>query len=237
MAIRYRKEYGTWQVYWHNPITGKRESKSFTDQKDAEKENSLVIHRLKYEPESFKVPVCELAQTATTRTLEQVYLEYLCEKKFSKADLVKHRSNFSYILATLGQKDIALITQTDIEHVKNYMACNYTPATANGRLRIFRTIMYYAAEKGYIEKFNFPKIPAPNYTKLVPPTQEEILAIYAADPPHIKRVIILGIYFGVRIGNCELFQLTWDDVDLNTKVVRIHGSKKKQKLSLAGSTD
>ena len=44
--------------------------------------------------------------------------------------------------------------------------------------------------------------------------------------PHIQRVIILGAFLGVRVGRCELFQLTWDDVDLDLKIVRIHGSKK-----------
>ena len=224
VAIRYRKQYGTWQVYWNNPYTGKRESKSFADQKEAEKENSLIIHRLKYEPESFK-PLEEPPEVEA-KTLEQVYLEYLLEKQFSKIDLAKHRSNFAGILLALGNRPIAELTEADVEVVKQRIINTNTAATANNRLRIFRTVLYYAMDKGYLARFKFPQIPAPHYQRLVPPTQEEVAAIYAAAPMHIKRVIILGAYFGVRVGPCELFQLTWEDVDLQQRLLRIHGSKK-----------
>ncbi|MCR5813891.1 MAG: site-specific integrase [Desulfovibrio sp.] len=53
---------------------------------------------------------------------------------------------------------------------------------------------------------------------------------------HIQRVII-GSQLGTRVGPCELFQLTWDDVDLNQRILRVHGSKKKQKRSVARSAN
>lgn len=225
MAIRYRKEYKTWQVYWRNPETGKRESKTFTNKEEAEKENSLILHRLKYESESFACKP-ETPTQIEPITLTEVYIEYLCEKKFSTVELSNHRSNFSYVLKELGNRDVKSITLQDIDAIKQALVANYTAATANDRLRIFRTIMYYAANKGYIEPFKFPQIPSPHYQKFVPPTQDELSKLYAVSAPHIQRVIILGAYFGIRIGQCELFKLTWEDVDLNKKILRVHGSKK-----------
>ena len=231
MAIRYRKEYGTWQVYWNNPITGKRESKSFTDQKEAEKENSLVIHRLKYEPESFKVPECELeAQTATTRTLEQVYLEYLCEKKFSKTELAAHRAHMQRALEVLGSKTVSEVTHDDLESVKKLYISDpkLKQATVHKRLSVLKTLIFYAVDKGYMEPIRFPTIPNPNYEKFIPPSREELTAMFSVAPPHIKRVIIIGAFCGARVGQCELLQLTWADVDLQNCLIRIHGSKKNE---------
>ena len=225
MAIRYREKYKTWQVYWNNPFTGKRESKSFANKKDAEKANSLVIHRLKYEPESFRPEEPEGTET-TTRTLEHVYLEYLYEKQFSKREVSTHRCHFQYVLSRFGEKNIAEISKADLEAIKQYYISNCTTATANARLRILRTIVYFAVAHGYMQPVAFPKIPSPNYKQFVPPSLEELTSILTVAPPHLQRVIIMGAYFGVRVGQCELFQLTWNDIDLTKKIVRVHGSKK-----------
>ena len=69
-------------MYWKNPITGKQEAKSFATKEEAEKENSLILHRLKYERESFR-PVEEPTKSDNP-TFEQVYLVYLQEKRFDK---------------------------------------------------------------------------------------------------------------------------------------------------------
>ncbi|GAB1254497.1 hypothetical protein Defa_19840 [Desulfovibrio sp. TH_2024_36128] len=53
MAIRYRQGRASpWQCYWNNPFTGKRESESFVTQPEAEKHDSLIKHRLRFERES-----------------------------------------------------------------------------------------------------------------------------------------------------------------------------------------
>ena len=223
MAIRQRGE--TWQVYWNNPYTGKRESKSFGLKEEAEKENSLVQHRLKYERESFKPE--EPVDVPKQHTLEQVYIEYLCEKNFSKKELSNHRCHMQIALNKLGDRDVREIDRADLEEVKRaVLAEDISDATKNTHLRIVRTIIYFAIEKGYMQPVKFPKIPNPNYKRFIPPSQEEITAIYQAAPPHIRRVVVLGAFFGIRIGQCELFQLTWEDVDLATKMIRVHGSKK-----------
>ncbi|MBQ7456664.1 MAG: site-specific integrase [Desulfovibrio sp.] len=63
------------------------------------------------------------------------------------------------------------------------------------------------------------------------PSQEELTAIYAAAPPHIQRVVVIGAYIGTQVDPCELFQLTWQDVDFSRGVLRIHGSKKNKNAS------
>ena len=83
MAIRERKGRAKpWQCYWNNPYTGKRESQSFATREEAEKEDSLVKHRLRFERESFKHENNE-KEVNQEITLEQAFLLYLREKQFS----------------------------------------------------------------------------------------------------------------------------------------------------------
>lgn len=53
MAIRKRNTPLPYQVYWNNPVTGARESKSFSSKLAAEKFDAEIKYRLKYEKPSF----------------------------------------------------------------------------------------------------------------------------------------------------------------------------------------
>lgn len=225
MAIRYRKKYGTWQVYWNNPFTGKRESKSFPDQLEAEKEDSLVRHRLKYDRESFRE---KEAKPKNLITLEDVYLGWLCEKQFTVKELEVQRCKMLYVLVHYGAKPICQINTDDLEDIKSHFLADkrLSPGTIHTRLAALRTIIYWAIRKGYMEQIRFPQIPSPQYKTFVPPTPDEIIALYNAASPHIQRCIILGAYLGIRVGACEMFGLKWNDVDLLRGVVRVHGARK-----------
>ena len=99
-------------------------------------------------------------------------------------------------------------------------------ATVHDRLSCFRTIMYYAVRKGYREQVIFPLIPGAHYQRFVPPSAEELSTLFEAALPHLKRVIVLGAFLGVRVGECELYKLTWEDVDLRQHILRVRGSRK-----------
>ena len=90
MAIRERKGRASpWQTYWNNPLTGKRECANFTTRQEAEKHDSLIKHRIKFDRESFRQgeEEEEKEQSAQALTLEACYLEYLKEKKFTRGSL------------------------------------------------------------------------------------------------------------------------------------------------------
>lgn len=72
----------------------------------------------------------------------------------------------------------------------------------------------------------FPIVPNAEYARNVPPTADEVTAIYQAAPPHLRRVIILGFMCEMRVGPCELFQLSWNDIDIERKVIRVPNAKK-----------
>lgn len=231
MAIRFRKKYKSWQVYWNNPDTGKRESKTFATKEEAEKENALLKYQLRYERERFLGQEVSLSQPVQ-KTLEQVYLEYLREKQFTRSNLEAHRHKLRTALQLLGQMSIAEISKTDLERVKSVLLADTSlaRATVATRLSALRTVMYYAHERGYCEHVDFPKIPNPQYQHFIPPSREELETLFAVASPHIQRIIVIGAFVGARVGECELLQLTWDDVDLERGLVRIHGSKKNESM-------
>ena len=53
MAIQYRKQYGTWRVYWKNPYTGRQQSRTYQTEEEAKKQNALIAYQLQYEKERF----------------------------------------------------------------------------------------------------------------------------------------------------------------------------------------
>ena len=130
-------------------------------------------------------------------------------------------------LEKLGEKAVAEITHQDIEEIKSaYLETEASQATIHNKLSVLRTVLYWAADKGLCQKIAFPKIPAAHYKSFVPPTNDELQVMLAVAPPHLKRIIILGAHCGVRVGKSELFKLTWDDVDFDRKILRVHGSSK-----------
>ena len=222
MAIRYRKEYDSWQVYW-NDAAGKRRSKSFKTRAEAMKINALLQAT---GAGHFGADSTESDSSVVRRTFDELYLEYVCEKQFSKVDLARHQSNCRFFLTKLHGWRLTDITTQDLEEIKTEMCQKWCAATAHDRLSILRTLIYYGIRKGYMPTLIFPRLPAAHYRKVVPPTPEEIQRMYAVAPAHLQRVLIIGSAFGVRIGPCELFRLTWADVDLTRRILRVHGSKK-----------
>lgn len=228
MAIR-PKNKSSYEVYWRNPHTGKMESKTYPTKEEAEKENSLILHRLRYERESFTKEVTNEKVPRKRFTLEEVFCQW---KETISSPINKRTYEFHMrpVLKALGGSYVDDLTQDDLSSMKTLFLQNraITQATVRSRLILFRAVIYFAVSQGYREAIKFPVIPSAKYKKFVPPSIEELKAMYEVSPEHIRRVLILGAFFGVRIGRSELFKLTWDDVDLGKQVLRVHGSFKNE---------
>ncbi len=229
MAIRYRKGRASpWQCYWNNPLTGKRECANFITQHEAEKHDSLIKHRIKFDRESFKKEEKEEHEEKTEAlTLEGAYLLYLKQKQFSKESIRCQLKAMRYPLKMLGNFCVAEITRKHIESVMEFMGRMPIKAvTIRDRLRVFRAVLRWCANNGLRAPVDFPQLQKAHYEKFIPPTQEELKAIIANAAPHIARVAILGAQLGVRVGPSELLRLTWEDVDMDRKILRVHGARK-----------
>lgn len=231
MAIRYRKGRASpWQCYWNNPLTGKRECANFISQHEAEKHDSLIKHRIKFDRESFKQGG-EDTDKPEVLTLEACYLMYLREKQFSKKNLRCHLSAMREILRKYGARSIVDISKKEISAIIEEMQKNSKNETVHKKISLFRAVIRWSAERGYREEIDFPRLPKVHYQRFIPPSPEELQTIMQYAAPHVVRVIILGAQCGVRVGPSELFRLTWADVDIKRRLLRVHGAKKNLNAS------
>lgn len=228
MAIRERKGRSSpWQCYWNNPLTGKRECANFPTRLEAEKHDSLIKHRLKFDRESFREKAEPESLEAKEISLEEAYLLYLKEKQFNKKGLSWQMDAMRLPLNLYGSLPVAGIDAGKISSLMDTMRQRpVSQATIRGRLSVLRTVLRWSAEQGFCDACRFPKLPPANYEKFIPPTPAELAAILAVADTHIVRVVILGAQCGVRVGPSELLGLTWDDVDLLQRILRVHGAKK-----------
>lgn len=258
MAIRTRKDrVAQYQVYWNNPYTGKRESKSFELHKEAQAFDSLIQHRLRFEKESFKPD--SVIDKSSALTLEDATYLYLNEKRFQPKDTEKFLSAMTSIFGHIGHMALVEITDNDIERVQKMMRLErsnrhkkitksryskktyeknkseipfISEATVHNRMAKLRTVIRWAAASGMISTVPSMKLGAPSYKKFRPPTQQETDAIYEVAAPHVRRAILLGGTEGLRVGESELFALRWDRVFLtndDNSYIFIDTSRKNKK--------
>ena len=104
-------------------------------------------------------------------------------------------------------------------------------STIHRRISLLRSIMNWGWREGLLpEQIERWSIPKGKNRRTPPPTISELSALLHAASPHIRRVILLDIYTGARVGPSELFSLTWDDVDLAHGVISMPSANKGGRL-------
>ena len=232
MAIRERKGRASpWQVYWNNPFTGKRECANFQTREEAEKEDSLVKHRLKFERESFRPQGVEDDKKSSQRlTLEQVFFLYLQEKHFTGENLSCQLAHMRLILTVAGNWSVECIGREKLGQIIEVIKKQpLKQVTVHKKMAALRAILNWAAEENICEPIPFPKLEHGYYEKFIPPTPCEIRRMLEVSPPHLARVIIIGSQCGIRVGKSELFKLTWADVDFEMGLIRVKAANKNPK--------
>ncbi len=95
--------------------------------------------------------------------------------------------------------------------------------TANRRAGLLRTALNHAVRWGLLSVNPLASMRLASQPRQTPepPTLHEAQLIFNAASEHVKRVVLLGLATGARIGPSELFRLRWSDVDLEHAVLRM----------------
>ena len=103
--------------------------------------------------------------------------------------------------------------------------------TAHHRVRLWRTVLTWAVETGRLPASPLAgfRLHRPRARRIDPPTRAEAARMYKMAAPHIRRVIVLGMAAGPRIGPSELFRLAWADVELTAGYMRMPNAAKGAK--------
>lgn len=228
MAIRKRPgRPRPYEVYWNNPFTGKRETKYFSTKCEAEKENSLVLHRLKYEKEYFR-PTDE-NDDFQDGTVNQILALYLSESGMSGINLTNTLHHLKTITKTFGKRDVVTLEKADlVSYMAKQRQSGVKVSTAHRRLSILRAALSWAEDRGYISSNPLRgfKISKGRPERIPPPSYMEAEKLIESSPPHLLRAILLSLYLGVRVGPSELLAIRWDDVDMDRGLVRVWSAKK-----------
>ena len=230
MAIQYRSDRKLpWRVYWNNPHSGKRESKSFATEPEARKHDSLTLHRLQYEPESF-AGLGE--QSAKALTVEGVVYLYLKDRDLKPANLRFTLLHVRPVLAEVGSIMVPALDQQDMRRVVAALKdSGVKQNTINRRVSIIKAALNWAEDTGLIPANPIPRFSCPRGEdeRIAPPTRAEIDAILDVAPERIMRMVLLGLALGVRVGGSEMFRLKWKDFDMERFTVRVWAADKNHK--------
>ena len=216
-------------VYWINPFTNRRESKSCATKEDAEKLDAYVKYQLKYERDSFRRDEAADGSAAKQQTLETVLYQYLRERNLDFVNLDRTLHAIKGILAQYGNVEIGKVDAALLTAMKERLVSRGNKGTTIRRkMATVHAAMAWAHRNGIIQTMPlFPIIHnATDYAKYVPPSQEEAALLYRVSPEHVRRVVVLGFNFGMRVGPSELMRLRWNDVDVAGGVIRVPNAKK-----------
>ena len=227
MAIREQKgRKSPFVVYWTNPFTGKRESKSCSTLEDAKKHDAFIKYQLKYERDVFRRT--EITEKNSAPTLESELYLYLKARNLEVHNLSRTLCAMRQIVERYGDEELVNIDADRLEKIKGWLTTTGNKwSTIRRKMGIISAMLNWAYRNKHIDVLPlFPEMPQAQYARYVPPTQAEVALMYKAAPDHIKRVIILGYQFGMRVGASEMLKLRWEDVDLISGVIRVPNAKK-----------
>lgn len=226
MAIRAKRN--GFEVYYRDPATGKQRSRFFKNRKDAEKEDRRVKYLLEFD----RVKILE---EDADRTIVPPEAE---AKPYTLADAAKdwcrwhNRSKcpdpLPIVVKRFGTLEVAKITTKTLSQcVLSLQQQGLAQTTVARRLVGIMTLLHTAETMGVIQQApKRPKIVKGISEQFVPPNEEELSKLYDAAPDSLKRVIVLGAYFGMRVGPCELTSLKWSDIDFDNWIIRLRAAKK-----------
>jgi integrase len=230
MAIRKLRNRPTrpYQVYWTDPLDGKRESKTFATLREAREFDSEISHRIEFKPESFQ----REGHTGPEATFATLAMAYLRRKQFSPTNTRHTTNHLRPVMAVIGNLTAEQITRQALRLlVLRLEEAGLKQNGINRKLSIVKAVLAWAEDEEIITVNHARgfRCPRGEDAKVPPPTPAEVGRILAVAPEHLRRVVLLGFYLGARVGPSELFRLRWDDFDLERGKVRVANAEKKRK--------
>lgn len=215
MAVSQTQD-GRWYAYWRE---GKRQRRKYFG-RGAMAEAAARSH----DDATRKRPRTETKpRKAQGPTFDELAIDYCRLPKFGPNSRVclKHRLAAN-ILPAIGHRHATRLSHADLDAYiarrrKPRAAANHKEpmvpkmSTIRREITDIMAIMEWSRRRRLISSNPLQgyKRPDPDDAVILPPSPEEIAAILAAAPEHVRRAVIVSCYTGLRPGAVELFSLTW----------------------------
>ncbi len=220
-----------WHVTWKNKWTDVSHLRVFDTEGEARAFERVRLELLKSERKA-------RVTNRKTKGNEKIIINDLFDRHYALALLspvTKRQSQYhmAHIRKVFGGRQVRLLTPADLlEFVEEQVARGLARSTINRRISILRSAINWARNVGLLSSnpLSDLRLPRAQPSRLTPPTPFECMKILKHASPHVQRVVFLGLYTGARIGPCELFRLTWDDVDFKAGVIHMPSAKKGARI-------
>lgn len=221
------------KVYWiEYYINGRRKRERIGPNKGAAQQRLREVLKLRTEERY-------IDKDKTARlTLGELARWYLSLKEVQAKDTYRRDKELVvHLLRLLGEgTKLKAITPGRIETYQQERLCEPSrrhpgqttrPATANRDLSCLKTMFNRAVRHGIINHnpiSTVKKLPENNVRmKVLAP--DEFSRLLDACPPHIRPVVMVAYYMGLRLS--EIINLTWPEVDLKKGFIRLAASRTK----------
>ena len=230
MALRY-VEYKRrqWVLRFRDPWSGKQRVRSFFAEAEAKAFEAIQAELYARERELIRRARRRTSSASATRaTVAELlgrYMETL-ENPTTRSTTAQH---IEPLTAIFGHRRAHCLTCDDVlAWCEVQRQRGVGQSTVHRRVSILRTAYSWAVRMRVLtgNPLMALRIAKPATRRITPPSTKEARLLYEVAAPHIRRVIVLGMATGARIGPSELFRLKWSDVDIETGIIRMPNAHK-----------
>jgi len=208
---------GIYDLYYTNPLTGKRTKK--TTGKTSLRE--AIRFRNEFDPDSSsKVPHLEQI-SYNLYELKVEVLEY-AKNNMANSTYELYKKAINNLINFLGNKRIASITYLELEKFKNHRAETVSKTSANMEIRTIKAIMNFAVKSDFILKnpaANVKQFRLPEKEKMSFSKQDLEQVFNVITDPIIGRVAIFALNTGCRLS--EILNIQIKDINYEERFITI----------------
>ena len=203
-----------WYVLWREGGRERRRSTGETDRYAAEGWLARFLAVKNAPPDTFDV---------------NWILDRYEEDRAKKKSIDRIKSHLKAVRSAVGASSPALLSADSIRgHADRWRSGGLADGTIRTRLLLLRAALGWAEKMNYIDRAPFIPAPPPGEARNRHLTRDEFKRLYmAAEEPHIKTFLALGVMTGLRNG--AILSLRWHQIDAEKRFIRPTGGSANKK--------
>lgn len=223
-----RKPY---RITWRDPATRERRKIAFatSNERDAFAKSLAIIFAKERELID-RARRREKSLYDTRMTVSELVDAYLSGKDLRPITRKAHGHHARHFIRLFGTKRAISLTHGDLEaFTETQLLRGISRATIRLRIVIIKAAFNWGVATKRLKTSPIRDFATPRQKprRVAPPSQDELDRMYTTAAGHVRRVILLGLYLGARIGPSELYKLKWEHVDLERGMVLMPSAAKR----------
>lgn len=232
MKLAYIPYKQVWKLTYRDPWSGRPRIKTWKG-KEAEGEAQAFAAAIGEQYEREREIIRRTRRRRASAASGQLTVAELLGLYLTSLKNTQTRASATYHIDSLkgifGSRKAHRLTLDDVDawmEIERGRGC--TQATINRRAGILRAAYNWGVKSRHLSgtPLSGLRLPKLRQRRLSPPSVQEARLIYDAAASHVRRVVVLGMATGARIGPSELFRLRWSDIDIDGGVIRMPNADK-----------